>query len=83
VLYFKLPLLLTPSQKLTSSFSVQQNSRNASVRAYFDHQRKQSDNADITLQHAWFRGMKNVLQEVDEALRCIPLLFPLHYLDVG
>jgi hypothetical protein len=68
---------------LTPSFTVKQNSRNSSVRAHFDHQRKQSDDPDQELQHIWFRGMKNVLQEVDEELRCIPLFSPLHFLDVG
>jgi len=60
-----------------------QNLGDSSVRAYFDHQRKQSDNPDLGTQQAWFRGMKNVLQEVDEGLRCIPLISRWHFLDVG
>jgi len=60
-----------------------QNSRDASVSAYFNHQRKHSDNPDPETQQAWFRGMKDVLQELDEVLGCIPLISRWHFLDVG
>jgi len=59
------------------------NSQDPSVRAHFDHQQKQSDNPNPQLQKAWFNSMKSVLQEVDEALRCIPFSVPLYFLDVG
>jgi hypothetical protein len=62
---------------------MEQNSQNPSIRAHFEHQRKQSDNPDPGLQRAWFRGMKNVLQELDEVMGCIPLFSSLHFLDVG
>lgn len=59
------------------------NKGNASVRAHFDHQRKQSDHPDPELQRIWFHNMKNVLQEVDEGLGCIPFNSHWHFLDVG
>jgi len=60
-----------------------QNSRDPFIRAQFDHQRKQSDDPSPEIQAAWFRGMKDVLQEIDEMLGCIPLFSPLYFLDVG
>jgi len=54
-----------------------------SLNAHFQHQRKLSDAPGPELQQTWFRGMKNVLGELDEVLRCIPETCPFRFLDVG
>lgn|ERR1700727_2440289 len=77
------PFIYSPVGLNESLSAVKQNSRDASVSAYFNHQRKHSDNPDPETQQAWFRGMKDVLQELDEVLGCIPLISRWHFLDVG
>jgi len=59
------------------------NNQKASIRAHFQHQRAQSDAPSPELQQSWFRSMKNVLEEVDQALRFIPQGCRFHFLDVG
>jgi len=54
-----------------------------SLNAHFQHQRKLSDAPGPELQQTWFRGMKNVLEEIDQALRCIPEMCRFRFLDVG
>lgn len=54
-----------------------------SLNAYFQHQRKLSDAPGPELQQTWFLGMKNVLEELDQVLRCIPETCPFRFLDVG
>ncbi|KAJ7288544.1 hypothetical protein C8J57DRAFT_1116118 [Mycena rebaudengoi] len=54
-----------------------------SEQAYFQHQRKQADAPDPALQKAWFNSMRNVLEEIDQVLRCIPEHVPFRFLDLG
>ncbi|KAJ7164670.1 hypothetical protein C8R43DRAFT_987869 [Mycena crocata] len=54
-----------------------------SEQAYFQHQRKQADAPDPALQKAWFNSMRNVLEEIDQELRCVPDRFPFRFLDLG
>ncbi|KAJ7695953.1 hypothetical protein B0H17DRAFT_1131144 [Mycena rosella] len=54
-----------------------------SEQAYFHHQRKQADAPDSALQKAWFNSMKNILEEIDQVLRCIPDRMPFRFLDLG
>jgi len=57
--------------------------RAPSLNAHFHYQRKLSDAPGPELQQTWFRGMKNVLEELDQVLRCIPQTCPFRFLDVG
>lgn len=50
--------------------------------AQVQHQRRQSTMPDASLQQAWFRSMKNVLEEIDESLKCIGI-WPYRFLDLG
>ncbi|KAJ7134479.1 hypothetical protein C8R44DRAFT_770555 [Mycena epipterygia] len=54
-----------------------------SEQAYFQHQRKQADAPDLALQKAWFNSMRNVLEEIDQVLRCVPDMLPFRFLDLG
>ncbi|KZP17577.1 hypothetical protein FIBSPDRAFT_911933 [Athelia psychrophila] len=51
--------------------------------AHTAHQKKLSDAPDLATQQAWFRGMKKVLEEIDEFVKCIPETVPLKFLDLG
>ena len=71
-------------QRASNGIPVQKgNSNGSSINAYFQHQRKTSDAPSPELQRTWFNGMKTVLQEVDEGLRCIPERCRFSFLDVG
>ncbi|KAF9461145.1 hypothetical protein BDZ94DRAFT_1196646 [Collybia nuda] len=50
--------------------------------AQVQHQRKQSTTPDASLQQAWFRSMRNVLEEIDESLKCIGS-WSFRFLDLG
>ncbi|KAJ7729695.1 hypothetical protein DFH07DRAFT_849886 [Mycena maculata] len=54
-----------------------------SEEAYFQHQRRQADAPPETLQRAWFNSMRNVLEEIDQVLRCVPDSLPFRFLDLG
>lgn len=60
-----------------------QHGRKPSEKAYFQHQRKQADAPDPALQKAWFNSMRNVLEEIDSVLRCVPDRLPFRFLDLG
>ncbi|KAJ6466490.1 hypothetical protein C8R45DRAFT_910536 [Mycena sanguinolenta] len=59
------------------------NAGNPSEQAYFQHQRRQADAPDPGLQKAWFNSMRNVLEEIDQVLRCVPEIMPFRFLDLG
>jgi hypothetical protein len=44
---------------------------------------KVADDPSPELQLKWFEMMKLVLQEVDEAQRCVPADFHFYFLDLG
>ncbi|KAF8208665.1 hypothetical protein K438DRAFT_1812674 [Mycena galopus ATCC 62051] len=54
-----------------------------SEQAYLQHQRKQADAPDPALQKAWFNSMRNVIEEIDQMLRCVPDIMPFRFLDLG
>ncbi|KAJ7714201.1 hypothetical protein B0H16DRAFT_1619145 [Mycena metata] len=54
-----------------------------SQNAYLQHQRKQADAPDLGLQKAWFNSMRNVLEEIDQVLQCVPASMPFRFLDLG
>ncbi|KAJ7163273.1 hypothetical protein C8R46DRAFT_1177454 [Mycena filopes] len=54
-----------------------------SEQAYLQHQRKQADAPDLALQKAWFNSMRNVLEEIDQVLQCVPASMPFRFLDLG
>ncbi|KAJ7644325.1 hypothetical protein FB45DRAFT_824435 [Roridomyces roridus] len=55
----------------------------AAEHAHMQHQRKQADAPDASLQKAWFRSMFLVLEEIDQVLRCVPSRVPIRFLDLG
>ncbi|KAJ6620771.1 hypothetical protein B0H10DRAFT_1791197, partial [Mycena sp. CBHHK59/15] len=59
------------------------HSSKASEQAYLQHQRKQADAPDPALQKAWFNSMRNVFEEIDQVLRCVPDRTPFRFLDLG
>ncbi|RDB29835.1 hypothetical protein Hypma_013931 [Hypsizygus marmoreus] len=60
-----------------------QTAKEVTARAQLEFQKRQSDAPTIELQRAWFRSMRNVLEEVDTAVRCIPTRTPWYFLDIG
>lgn len=71
------------SLKMLNQVRFAKHQQGPSLNAYFHFQRKQSDTPEPHLQQAWFRSMKLVLDEIDTALRCVPIHFQLSFLDVG
>jgi hypothetical protein len=77
-----LPFSAAKAEKITD-VSFQHGERAPSLNAHFHYQRKLSDAPGPELQQTWFCQMKNVLEELDQVLRCIPQTCPFRFLDVG
>jgi len=53
------------------------------IESHFKLQRHLADNAPPDLNMQWFRRMKIVLGEIDDAVWCVPARMSLNFLDLG
>nr|GAT49855.1 predicted protein [Mycena chlorophos] len=60
-----------------------QGGHSPAAEAHRDFQRRQADSQDPTLQHAWLKSMKKVLEEIDDVLKVVPTKSPIRFLDLG